>query len=70
MMPTECFVYKNLSRSVEQTLSYACSMRRLRRSVLKCAECEHYDTCAVMHNFRAAIDRVIEELTVEWNLRV
>lgn len=61
-----CPIYRDLNEVVEQTHSLTRMMRKLRKSMLRCPACEHYEDCPVMDQFRRAIDFALEEITHEW----
>jgi hypothetical protein len=65
-----CPVFDALSDACSEAHSFARAMRRLRRSMRHCPQCEQYENCPVMQQFRLSIQAVLEEITREWELKV
>lgn len=65
----ECPIILDLNDALKRAHSFARAMRRLRKSMLRCPACKHYQECPVMQQFRLALDAALEEITREWDLK-
>jgi hypothetical protein len=62
-----CPIPKDTNFVISTTKELIKSMRKLRRDLIHCQDCENVDGCQLRLNFQSMIDTAIDEVNQEWN---
>ncbi len=65
---TDCPVQLTFESTLQAAKVFGQSIRKLRRSLLSCANCTGVDDCPIRQKVGEAIDMAIIEITDEWGL--
>lgn len=63
-----CPLREDLHEISNRSREMVIAMRNLRRDLKQCAQCQQFDGCTYLDNFKATVNTAIAEVTDEWNL--
>ena len=66
---TTCPVKKYTDDVLSDSYQLNLSLRKLRRSMRHCAECEGADECLIMRDFNTKFEAAIDEVVEQWGLK-
>jgi hypothetical protein len=64
-----CPVKKYTEDVLSDSYQLNLSLRKLRRSMRHCAECDAVDGCLIMRDFNAKFEAAIDEVVEQWGLK-
>ncbi len=64
----DCPVSASLEQALQTAKTFRKTMRKLRRSLLKCGQCGQADDCPLLKEVNSSMRAAVEEVTLEWEL--
>lgn len=64
----QCPLLDDMQQVREHSQSLFTAMRRLRRKLRTCNECEGYENCPILMEFNSEVQAAVQQIMEEWSL--
>lgn len=67
-IPKDCPIQQHQTKIVDLSKDMVRTIRKLRRDLQSCPECDNALDCPILQTFNASVNEAINTITDEWNL--